>query len=190
MAVSYVVAVFKLTNMDAATAKKKYIPEAGYGQPGSHRACNGIAKLAETIGGGSRAGMLVAATVIDDAGTKPSGTIACVQANAATDSVTFTYGGTTVVLVEATDFLRGASNTTCGDALAAAINAHRILKTIVSAAAVTGTVTITLKLPTTLGHGIVMSTSDATAFTLTQIASGTVGAAQFFLQGFQTGKTL
>jgi hypothetical protein len=171
MAVSYVVAVFKLTNMDAATAKKKYIPEAGYGQPGSHRACNGIAKLAETIGGGSRAGMLV-------------------QANAATDSVTFTYGGTTVVLVEATDFLRGASNTTCGDALAAAINAHRILKTIVSAAAVTGTVTITLKLPTTLGHGIVMSTSDATAFTLTQIASGTVGAAQFFLQGFQTGKTL
>ena len=190
MAVSYVVAVFKLTNMDAATTKKRYFPEAGVGSFAGHRACNGVEKLAATIGGGTRAGMLVAATVIDDAGTKPAGNIACVQVNAATDTVTFTYGATTVVFTEGTSFLRGASDTTCALALANAINANAILKTILVATPAVGNCAIATKLPTTLAHGIVMSTNDGTAFGLTQLTGGTVGAAQFFLQGFQVGKTL
>ena len=190
MAVSYVVAVFKLTNMDAAPAKKRYFPEVNIGANAGHRAIAGVEKLAATISGGTRSGMLVAATVIDDAGTKPSGNIACTQANAAADTVTFTYGAQTVVLTEGTTFARGASDTTCALALANAINANAILKTIMVATPSVGNCAIATKLPTTLAHGIVMSTSDGTAFALTQITGGTVGAAQFMLQGFQVGKTL
>lgn len=190
MSTSYVVAIFKLTNMDAATAKKRYFPETGVGSAGANRACNGVAKLATAMAAGVRPGSLVAATVLNDGGTKSSGTIACTRANASTDSVTFTFGAVAITLTEATDFLRGASDTTCGDNLATAINAHAVLKTIMSAAAVTGTVTVTMKIPTSLGHAVTMTTSDATAFGLTQIASGTSGTAQFFLQGFQTSGTL
>lgn len=190
MSTSYVVAIFKLTNMDAATARKRYFPETGVGSAGAQRACNGIAKLAAGMASGIRPGSLVAGTVMDDTGVKSTGTIVCTRANASTDTVTFTFGGVAIVLTEATDFLRGASDTTCGDNLAAAINAHAVLKTIMSAAAVTGTITLTSKIPTQLGHAITLTTSDATAFALTQFASGTAAGAQFFLQGFQTSRTL
>lgn len=190
MSTSYVVAVFKLTNMDATSLKRRVFPETGIGSAAANRAVNNIAKLAQAVAVGARAGSLVAATVIDDAGTKPAGSIVCTRANAATDTVTFTYAGQTVVFTEATDYVRGASDTTCGANLAEAINANAILKTILTAVSVTGTITITTKVPTALAEDIIMSTSDGTAFALTQITGGTAGAAQFFLQGFQTAGTL
>lgn len=192
MSTSYVVAIFKLTNMDAATAKKRYFPETGVGSAGANRACNGISKLAASMAGGIRPGSLVAATVLADDGVKSTAEIACTRANAAGNNVVFTFGAVAITLTEGAsgDFLRGADDTATGDNLAAAINAHAVLKTIMSAAAVTGTITITSKIPTSLTHDIALSTDDATAFGLTQFASGTEGAAQFFIQGFQTAGTL
>jgi hypothetical protein len=190
MATSYVLAIIKLTNMDSTTARKRYFPETGVGAAGANRACNGLSKLTAELAGGVRAGSLVAATVMSDTGVKATAAIACTRANAAGNNVVFTFGAVAITLTEAVDFLRGASDTTCGDNLAAAINAHAVLKTIMSAAAVTGTITITSKIPTSLTHDIAISTDDATAFGLTQFASGTESAAEFFLQGFQTSNTL
>lgn len=187
---AYILALIKVDRMTAADVKKRVFPEAGTATIGTSRALGGLSKMVERISSGVASGSLAAASVIDATGTVSSGSIACVQANAAGNYVRFTFGGVNITLTEGTDFLRGASNTTCGANLADAINANAVLKTILSAASVTGTVTCTMRFPTTLGHAVTMSTDDATAFTLTAFASGTQGAAQFFLQGFQANKSL
>ena len=189
---AYVIAVFQVANLTSTDVQKKYIPETGIGSKGALRAANGLAKLAAGLAGGTIAGKLSALTVVDAAGTASAGAIACTRANAAGNNVVFTYGAVAITLTEGSgaSFLRGASDTTCGDNLAAAINAHAVLSTIMTAVAVTGTITLTAKIPTALPHDIAITTDDGTAFALTQFTGGTEGAAKFFLQGFQTGKTL
>jgi hypothetical protein len=187
---AYIVALIKVSNQAAVDVSRKYFPETGVGAAGTNRALNGLQKVLAGIAGGTVSGALSGASVIAADGTVPTGAIACTRANAATNYVRFTYGTLTITLTEGTDFLRGASDTTCGDNLAAAINAHARLKTIMTAVAVTGTITLTAKFPTILAHSVTISTDDATAFALTAFASGTVGTAQFFLQGFEANKTL
>lgn len=133
--------------------------------------------------GGVRQGNLWA-SILDSTAALPTGNIACVQANAANDTITFTYGGKTIVLTEGVDFARGASNTTCAAALAAAINAHSVLGKDLTALASVGNCGLTGKVGTALLHDIAMTTSDGTAFSFTQLNGGTEGAAQFFLQHF------
>ena len=112
--------------------------------------------------------------VFDDQGTAPTGTIACTQANAAGNYVEFEIGGQTIRLTEGTDFDAVASDTTCGTALAAAINADAVLSVFFTATDATGTVTLTGDLgPTQAMHDIDMTTDDATAFALTQVGAGT-----------------
>jgi hypothetical protein len=186
---SYLVLVVKLANRDSDYFSRlihQTLGSSGAQKPLFRQLATAVSTVMASLSSGAHPGN-VWATVLNDAGTKSSGTIACVQANASGDTVTFTMGTKTIVLTEAVDFLRGATNTTCGDNLAAAINAHPILKDLFTAVALTGTVTLTSKLPTNIPQSIVMTTSDATAFTLVQVASGTYGAAQFFLRSFTAG---
>lgn len=124
---------------------------------------------------GSRRG-LVAMEMENNGGTAAVWTIACTRANAAGDTVTIAG----VVFTEGVDFLRGASDTTCGDNLAAAINANATAKKelynlFTSVAAVTGTITLTARIKGTSGRMITVATSDATAFAITNTVTGANG---------------
>lgn len=125
-------------------------------------------------------------------GTQATGSIVCVRANAAGDTVTING----VVFTEATSpsanaidgqFARGASDTTCAASLAAAINAHPRLKGALTASPSTDTITLTASDKGTHGNLFVMSTSDATAFTLTQFASGAKGTVQTQSKTYRRG---
>jgi hypothetical protein len=189
---AYVLALIKVTNLVAEDVQRRYVPEHGVGQHAAKRAANGLARLGADLAGGTLAGAISALSVVAADGTVSTGAIACTRANAAGNYVRFTFGTLTITLTEGSgaDFLRGADDTATGANLAVAINANAILKTIMTAVSVTGTITLTAKFPTAVPHMVAMSTDDATAFALTAFASGTQGTANFFLQGFQTGKTL
>jgi hypothetical protein len=174
-----------MDNTVAADTKNRIL-QGTIGNTGKYfgrRAVNGIERLLGRAVGGAAQGQLWA-TVLDDAGTRGAGNIACTRANAANDTITFTYGARTVVLTEGVDFLRGASDTTCAANLAAAINAHVVLGADFLAAGTVGDCAVTARVPTALLQDFAISTSDATAFTLTQLTGGTEGAAQFALQRF------
>jgi hypothetical protein len=134
--------------------------------------------------------VFIAAT--DDTGTRATGSIVCTQANAAGDTITFSYGGRNIVLTEgatgANGFARGAGDDACATNLAAALNAHPILSGILAATVATNTVTLAGKIPGRVIHSVTMATSDATAFALTALSGGTPGTAAMFLQTVQTGK--
>jgi hypothetical protein len=189
---SYLVLVLKMGNRDSAYLSKQILPslnvQSGAQTNFSRHAFTGVLKVLRAVCAGAMPGVLWG-TVINDAGTKPTSTITCTQANAANDTVTFTFGGKTIVLTEAVDFVRGANDAACATNLAAAINAQATLKQLMTASVGTNVVTLTFKFPTVLGHAVTTTTSDATAFALVQFASGTSGAAQFFLRAFQSGMT-
>lgn len=166
---------------------------SGTGQPAyGHRVCANIGKVLSAISSGVQSGN-VWVTVTDDAGTKPAGNIACTQANAAGDTITFTFGAKTIVLTEGASgengFARGASNTTCAANLAACINAHSVLKDLLTATPSVGNCALAAKLPGQFMNDIAMSTNDGTAFAFTALNGGTEGAAQFFLQHFYMNRT-
>jgi hypothetical protein len=128
-------------------------------------------------------------TVLDGTGgTYSTGNVACVQANAAGDTITFTWGTLTVVLTEGASgingFARGASNTTCAANLALCINAHPVLGPLLSAVGSVGNCGLTSRVPSLLVQNIVLSTSDATAFTFTQLTGALLPTARMFLQQF------
>jgi hypothetical protein len=149
--------------------------------------------LMNGIAGGVRRGNVVA-TILDTSFTASTGTIACTQANAAGNTITFTYGAKTVVLTEGASgengIARGASNTTCAANLATCINAHPILGPLITALGSVGNCGLTSNLPTCLLQDIAMTTDDATAFSFTQLTGGTEGAAQFFPVHFGSGEDL
>ena len=122
----------------------------------------------------------------NDAGVRATGNIACTQANSAGDTITFTFGGATIVLTEgasgAQGFARGASNTTNAAALAACINAHPILGTLLVATPSVGNCALAGKLPGSTLNALTMTTSDGTAYTFTQLSGGTYGAVSIFPQ--------
>jgi len=127
---------------------------------------------------GTKRGQIFA-VLLDNAGTRATGNVACTQANAAGNFVRWTYGGQTITLTEGVDFARGASDTTCAANLAAAINAHAVLGPLFTALGSSGDCGLTANFPTALPHDFAMSTDDATAFSFTQMTGGTEGAAQF-----------
>jgi len=135
----------------------------------------GLTNLLNRIDAGLVQGK-VAYAVHDDSGTNANGTIACLVATVTTaDTVTFEWGGDSTVLTAGTDFVIGATDTELGANLATGINEHPVLRTFLTAAAVTGTVTVTFDCPGQVGHDVDMSTNDAVAFTLTQIGAGVAG---------------
>lgn len=152
--------------------------------------CLGLARIFESAAAGVTDIDLMYGLNGATGATAATGTIVCTRANAAGNYVRFTSHGQTVTLTEGADFARGASDTTCGDNLATAINANTTLKRIMSAAAVTGTVTLTSRLPGPNIHSVAMSTDDATAFALTAFASGTIGTSGTFLTSTKYGNSI
>jgi hypothetical protein len=194
MADSWLIMAVKVKDHTAANLKRDLYPGTIGGSSGTPaerlatKLTGFVGTLLRSINGGVKRGNIFA-TVLDTAGTLPAGNIACTRANAAGNYVRFTYGGQAITLTEGVDFLRGASDTTCAANLAAAINAHATLKTLMTAAGVNGDCGLTAKIPTALLHDIALSTDDGTAFAFTQLTGGTEGAAQFFLSHFGTNVT-
>jgi hypothetical protein len=118
--------------------------------------------------------------------TYPTGSITCTFANAANDTVTFTWGGATVVLTESSTltglgyFSRGTTDATLATNLGACINKHPVLGGIFNATVATNVVTLTGKLPGATSRNTGLSTSDGTAFALVQVTGGNEGGAPFF----------
>jgi len=183
--------LFLALRMDntAAVNLKDAIVQGTLGSQGKYlgrRAVAGVQKLLNRGVGGIQQAQMWATVLASDA-AKATGAIACTRANAAGDTVTFTFGTKTVVLTEGVDFLRGATDTTCAAALAAAINANVILGGVFTAVGSVGNCNLTANVPTALIHDWAMTTSDGTAFAFTQMTGGTEGTAQFILQKFDLG---
>lgn len=197
MADSWLIIATKVKNRSSSDLAKELFPGAIGGTTGTPAANLGsrffafASKLLKSIFSGVRTGN-VFATILDTSAAFSTGNIACTRANAAGDTVTFTYGAKTVVLTEATSpsgesqYARGASDTTCAANLAACINAHSILGPLYTALGATGNCGLTSNIPTALLQDIAMTTSDATAFSFTQLTGGNEGAAQFFPAHFDT----
>jgi hypothetical protein len=161
-------------------------------QPGegraTRRAFKVIGDLLAGLVGGVYAGN-VWATVTDASGSVATATVTCAVATAAGKTLTFTYGGLTVVITEGATgpngFARGATNITMAAALTACINAHPILGGIILATN-PGTAIVTLngKLPGPVLTDIAITTNDAVAFVLTQFVGGSEGVAKIFPQQF------
>lgn len=126
-------------------------------------------------------------------GTQAAGVIACTQANAqAGDNVTiagyvFTVRASPSSEASLGEFAVGASDTTMAANLATAINAHPALKGLLTAAGAVGDCNLTAVDKGLFGNLIRMSTSDATAFGLTQFTSGAIGTVQTQMRVFRRG---
>lgn len=110
-----------------------------------------------------------------DPSARVTATIAITHANLAADD-TVTIGSETFTAKASgasgnNEFNIGASATADGDALIAKINAHPNLLGIVSASNASGTITLTYACNPRLALHIRLSTSDATAYTVTQPAT-------------------
>lgn len=107
-----------------------------------------------------------------------SGTIVITHANVANTKTT-TIGGVVITAATSgngtTSWTIGASATADGIAMAACINANTTLSPHLIATQSSGTVTLTSRLGGSITNLIVMSTSDATAFALTQLSGGAGG---------------
>lgn len=155
--------------------------------------CVALAAYLESIAAGSYDAKVFVALAGANTGTAATGTIVCTQANAS-DGDTVTIGSTvlTVRTSPSTDpklgeFAPGASDTACGDNLAAAINAHPAFKGFLTAANVTGTVTLTMTDKGLHGNLLNFSTSDATAFAVTSPTNGAEGTLNSQLRCYRRG---
>lgn len=123
---------------------------------------------------GLNSGKLLGSVYVQGSATSPafaSGTATC----ASVTTQTITIGKTT--LTAGTDWTVGASNTTCATALAAAINAHATLSTIVYATSSAAVVTITALQAGLLGNYIALASSGAQiSVSGSYLAGGTGGA--------------
>ncbi len=191
MPASWYIIALKSDSKDATYLQRQILSAKTFGAAGKHTARQASAAVANMINGlvsGAQPGQVYLAA-ISDAGTRSTGTIVCTQANAAGDTITWTYAGLTVVLTEGVDFVRGASDATLATNLAAAIASNQILKGLFATQVSTNTITLTSKLPVGFVGHATMTTSDATAFVITQLSGGTLAGATIFLQNFETGRT-
>lgn len=173
----------------AASAAARIICKPDAAREGINKLINYL----QGINGGNYDAKVFVALAGANTGTAGTGTIVCTQANAtANDTVTI---GSTVLTVKASpstdpklgEFAAGADDTACGDNLAAAINAHPDFKGFLTAAAVTGTVTITLTDKGLHANLLNFSTSDATAFAVTSPTNGAEGTLHSQLRCYRRG---
>lgn len=194
MAASYMFLVCRVENLAAQKMAELIWAGPQIGANYGRRSVTECAELLMACAGGVRAGN-VWASVVDDSGTKPAGNIVCTQANAAGDTITFTWGTKTVVLTEAAvpanenQFFRGASDNACATNLRACIVAHSILGRLYTVGGATNNVALTSKFPTQLMEDMALTTNDGTAFAFTQFTGGTEGAAQWFLSELKLQRT-
>lgn len=188
MAASSVINVtIVLSGENAQTVKERYLSAQG-----GRAQAEQLALLMDKLSSGGAFGKIFVNSDAGD-GTAATGSIACTQASVVdgTDVVTIGEAVFSAVATPSTnpgsgEFAKGASDTACGDNLAAAINAHPKLKGLLTAANVTGTITLTLVDKGIHGNGVRM-TEVGNGFALTQIASGAQGTASKKSRAFRFG---
>lgn len=178
MSDSYVIAIFKIEGRPASQLPKR-IP---VGDPLSY-----LQKLVHDVRA-SKANMTGGFTVLDDSGTEPNGTITVVATNVdAGDSVTFTLWDYAVTKVAGTDFdIDTSDNDAQAEFLLQALKDDPFLGTVFTFTRASNVITAQGKFPGDVLENCVMSTSDATAFTLSAIGTaqaGVDGDAEYFFQG-------
>jgi hypothetical protein len=146
--------------------------------------------LARIAAGGSSAKVLAFVDAGD--GTAATGTVACTQANALVGDtlvlcgITFTVKTTPSANPLDGEFAAITSDTAMGDALAAAINAHPLLKGVCTAASVTGTVTWTMADKGLFGN-LGKATETGTSMAVTNPTNGAAGTTSASLRVFRKG---
>ena len=165
------VAVVTFTVSDSAAALV-----ARLNRPGRHEAALSLADLCNAIASGAVNGKIeVAANAVAASGAEIEVTYANVDAE---DTVSI---GGVVLTAKAsgangtTQFDKETDATVTAENLAACINANTTLSPQVTAVAASGTVTLTAVHEGAAGNLIVLATSDATAFGLTQFSGGSDG---------------
>lgn len=151
-------------------------------KPSGNRMKSKALNNAENIIRGIKSGSLQGSVDVHYVAASPvaaSASIAVVYANVdADDTVTVCNVVLTAKASGAngtTQFDKETDATVTAENLADCINANTTLSKIVSASAASGTVTVTSLVKGVIGNALALSTSDATAFTLTAFASGAGG---------------
>ena len=144
------------------------------------RSLSNLVNLLEGINSGSNnIGATVDVAYSTTSPVAAAGSIAVTQANVDADD-TVTIGGVTLTAKASgangtTQFNKGANLAATCTNLAACINANTTLNKVLTAASTGTAVTVTCNQKGVVGNLIVMSTSDATAFGLTQLTGGAGG---------------
>ena len=186
MASCTVLLELEISDMTAVDAGFRISPVSP-GDPNSHRVASNVAKLVEAVAGGAYRGNGWV-SVLDDTGVAGTGSITPTYANMAGDWIEFRYGGVAIGRVtEGVDYLRGANLAAATAALAAALNAHPLLRGLVNAGANATQVQLVATAPEPLASNLVIATNDATAFTLVQLTGGTPGAPKLALTYMNLG---
>jgi phage tail sheath gpL-like len=187
-------AALYITIVTDANGKAKHLADRAVRKSDQGRdGVNALIDLLSGIAGGNYNARVLVALAGADTGTAGTGTVVCTQANAtAGDTVTLGATTFTVRASPSTDpklgeFAAGASDTACGDNLAAAINAHPDFKGLGTAVNVTGTVTLTMADKGLHGNLMQFSTSDATAFAVTSPTNGAEGTLTQGLRVYRRG---
>lgn len=173
----------------AASIAQRVIRKADQGRAGIVAA----AAYLEAIAAGSYDAKVFAALAGSDTGTAGTGTVVCAQASAvAGDTVsigdtTFTVRASPSTDPKLGEFAAGASDTACGDNLAAAINAHPALKGFGTAANVDGTITFTMTDKGLHANLLNITSSNGTAFTCTSPTNGAEGTLNSQLRRYRRG---
>lgn len=186
----YVIAI-KAQDKDATYLQRKILSAKQFGAAGKTTSRQAAKAVSDTVNGlvsGAQPGQLYLGVVSDD-GPRSSGTITCTTANAAGDTLTFTYGGLTAVLTEGVDFARGATDAELATNLSAALGRNHITGGLYTATPAGNVVTLTSKLPPSPVEAITITTNDGSAFAIVQPTGGSNAGATVFFQNFQTGRT-
>lgn len=178
----------EISDMAAVDVASRLWPVAlGPGDPNSHRIPANLTKIITAVNGGTYRGNGWI-TVLDDSGTAPTATITPTYATMANDWIEWRYGGVPIArLTEGVDFVRGANLAAATVALAAAINAHPILRGLANAGSTATTVPLISTAPEPLGSSVTMATNDAAAFAFVQMAGGVAGAPKLALTYLNLG---
>ena len=188
MAHNCTLSISVVTDEKAIALDQKYLGKYDNPAMGVQLLINLLAK----IGSGAVPGKIFVFADKGD-GTAATGTVACTQASAVTGDtfvicgVTFTVAATPSTRPDLGQFAAGASDTDMGDNLAAAINAHPALKGMLTAVAVTGTVTWTLADKGIQGN-LARATETGSSMAVTNPTNGATGTVQRAFTIFRRGK--
>jgi len=165
-----------LYNENAETAKDKYLDAWDNPRTAAEKLIDLLSRLAS----GSAVGKLISLVDAADGTAASNGAIACTQASvSAGDYVDvgdcrFTVSATPSDNPADGEFAAGASDTACGDNLAAAINAHPKLANVLTAANTTGSVALTM-IDKGIQGNLMRLAKSGSGFALTQPSNGAVG---------------
>ncbi len=181
MAASWIQLYIKINDKPASWTTEQFASKA-IGADGRLSARRAYQAIWDILGGNATVWL----HVTDDSGAYPAGAIGVTQANAAGDTITFTWKTKTVVLTEGATgvngFSRGTSDATLATNLAATIRKHPILGGLFTPTAGASSVALAAKVAGTPLTKVTITTSDATAFAITNPTGATDAAASFFVQ--------